>query len=184
VNLSVFEERPMIVECHGILKELSFRLEDESQFVVKSISLAEWVEQLEIEKPIEILISFRHLCIAPLIGFAPPSESGVWRELKTVRFYLESCSCAEDISICPLWLTSTIKAKAVAGLVLSLRPVDSFGLLHRRLTVNIVFSIQIMIFISYWNWGKSKVKKDQNLEAFRMKNVDEIRMLRGLHQVL
>jgi serine/threonine protein kinase len=49
---------------------------------------------------------------------------------------LEGCSLTEVVSVNPAWWTSTVKAKAVAGIVLGLRFVHSFGLLHGHLTGN------------------------------------------------
>jgi serine/threonine protein kinase len=67
--------------------------------------------------------------------------------------YLEGCSLFEVISVNPIWWTSTVKAKAVAGTVLALRFAHSFGLVHGHLTTNnILFDsdhcIQIVDFKS------------------------------------
>jgi hypothetical protein len=40
------------------------------------------------------------------------------------------------VSVNPLWWTSTVKAKAIAGIVLGLRFAHSFGWLHGHLTGN------------------------------------------------
>jgi serine/threonine protein kinase len=53
-----------------------------------------------------------------------------------VRLYLEGCSLSEVLSVNPIWWTSTIKAKAVAGIVLGLRFAHSLGLVHGHLTRN------------------------------------------------
>jgi serine/threonine protein kinase len=50
--------------------------------------------------------------------------------------YLEGCSLSEVVSVNPLWWTPTVKAKAVAGLVLGLRFAHSLGLVHGHLTGN------------------------------------------------
>jgi serine/threonine protein kinase len=42
----------------------------------------------------------------------------------------------EVVSVNPVWWTSTVKAKAVAGLVLALRFAHSLGLIHGHLTLN------------------------------------------------
>jgi serine/threonine protein kinase len=42
----------------------------------------------------------------------------------------------EVVSVNPLWWTPTVKAKAVAGIVLGLRFAHSFGLVHSHLTGN------------------------------------------------
>jgi serine/threonine protein kinase len=64
---------------------------------------------------------------------------------------LEGCSLLEVISVNPIWWTSTVKAKAVAGIVLCLRFAHSLGLVHDHLTTsNILFDsdhcIQIVDF--------------------------------------
>jgi serine/threonine protein kinase len=82
------------------------------------------------------MINLCHPCIAAPIGFVFGIESGCQRELKIVRMYLEGCSLSEVFSVNPLWWTSTVKAKAVAGLVLGLRFAHSLGLIHGHLTGN------------------------------------------------
>jgi hypothetical protein len=103
---------------------------------MRSKPLSENVQKSQIEDEIENLIKLRHPCIAAPIGFVLPIESGNRRELKIVRLYLEGCSLSEVISINPIWWTSTIKAKAVAGIVLGLRFAHSLGLIHGHLTGN------------------------------------------------
>jgi hypothetical protein len=49
---------------------------------------------------------------------------------------VEFCSFAKVISENPGWSTATAKAKAIVGLVLSLRFLHSFGFLHARLNSN------------------------------------------------
>jgi hypothetical protein len=120
VNLSVFEERSIISDSEEVPNEISHRIEDEFGVSVKLILLLETVEKSEIENELEKLINLRHPCIAGPIGFVFPIESDSLRELKIVRLYLEGCSLLEVFSINPMWWTSTVKAKAVAGIVLSL----------------------------------------------------------------
>jgi hypothetical protein len=56
--------------------------------------------------------------------------------------YSEGCSLAEALSVKPVWLTSTVKAKVIAGIVLGLRFLHSLGLIHGGLTTsNIVFDL-------------------------------------------
>jgi hypothetical protein len=62
------------------------------------------------------------------IGFAHPVKSGSQQELKIIRFYLESHSLPKVVSVCPMQRTSTVQAKAIPGIVLSLRLVHSCGL--------------------------------------------------------
>jgi serine/threonine protein kinase len=49
---------------------------------------------------------------------------------------LAGCSLLEVVSVNPIWWTSTVKAKAIAGIVLALRFAHSFGLIHGHLTRN------------------------------------------------
>jgi serine/threonine protein kinase len=103
---------------------------------VKSKSHSEKVSDSEIENEIEKLINLGHPCIAARIGFVLPIESGTQRDLKIVRMDLEACSFMEVVSVNPIWWTSTVKAKAVAGLVLGLRLAHSLGLVHGHLIGN------------------------------------------------
>jgi hypothetical protein len=133
------------------LNEIYRRVEDQFSIVVQTITLSERVGKLQIENEIENLINLRHLCIAGPIGFVFPSGSADLGELKIARLYVEGCSLAEVISVNPEWWTATAKAKAVAGIVLGLRFVHSFGLFHGHLTSrNILFDedhrIQIVDF--------------------------------------
>jgi serine/threonine protein kinase len=82
------------------------------------------------------MINLRHPCITPPIGFVFRSESGSRRELKIVRLYSEGSSLSEVVSVDPIWWTSTVKAKAVAGIVLGFRFAHSLGLVHCHLTGN------------------------------------------------
>jgi hypothetical protein len=153
VNFSVFEERSLICESDEIRNEIYDRIEDEVLVFLKSKPLPKNVEKSAIENEIEKLINLRHPCIAAPIGFVFGIESGSRQELKIVRMYLDGCSLWEVISVNPMWWTSTVKAKAVAGIVLGLRFAHSLGLLHGHLTVNnILFDcdhcIQIVDFNS------------------------------------
>jgi serine/threonine protein kinase len=151
VNLSIFEERSIICESDEVPNEIYHRIEDEFLVVLKSKSHLENIEESTIENEIETLINLRHPCIAAPIGFVFGIESGSRRKSKIVRMYLDGCSLLKVISVNPLWWTSTVKAKAVAGLVLGLRFAHSLGLMHGHLTgTNILFDsdhcIQIVDF--------------------------------------
>jgi serine/threonine protein kinase len=52
---------------------------------------------------------------------------------------LQGFSLAKILSVNPVWWTSTVKAKVVAGIVLGLRFAHSFGLLHNHLTASNIF---------------------------------------------
>jgi serine/threonine protein kinase len=132
VNLSRFEERSIICNSDEVPNEIYHRIEDEFLVVMKSKSHLENVPESEIER----LINLRHPCIAAPIGFVFGIESGNRRELKIVQMYLEGCSLLEVVSVNPLWWTSTVKAKAIAGIVLGLRFAHSLGLVHGHLTGN------------------------------------------------
>jgi serine/threonine protein kinase len=136
VNLSVFEERSMICESDEVANQIYHRIEDEFLVLVKSKPLSENVSKSEIENELEKMINLCHPCIAAPIGFVFPIESDSRRQLKIVRLYLDGCSLLEVVSVNPLWLTSTVKAKAVAGIVLALRFAHSLGLVHGHLTGN------------------------------------------------
>jgi hypothetical protein len=136
VNLSVFEEQSIIGESDEFRNEIYDRLEDNFLVFVKSKPVSENVKELRIEKEVENLINLRHPCISAPIGFVFGIESGIGRELKIVRMYLEGCSLLEVVSVNPVWWTSTVKAKAIAGIVLGLRYSHSLGLIHGHLTLN------------------------------------------------
>jgi serine/threonine protein kinase len=118
---------------------------------MKSKPLSENVEESRIENVIEKLINLRHPCMAAPIGFVCPIESGNLQELKLVRMYFEGCSLLEVMSVHPMYWTSTVKAKVVAGILLGLRFAHNLGLLHDHLTGNNVLfdsdhCIQILAF--------------------------------------
>jgi serine/threonine protein kinase len=136
VNLSIFEERSINCESDEVPTEIYHRIEDEFLVFLKSKPLSENIEESRIDKEIEVMINLRHPCIAAPIAFVVPIESGNRQELKIVRMYLEGCSLMEVVSVDPNWWTSTVKAKAVAGIVLGLRFAHSLGLIHGYLTMN------------------------------------------------
>jgi serine/threonine protein kinase len=153
VNVSAFEEKTMIGESEEVPHHIYHRIEDEFLVIMKSKPHWESIEESAIENEIEKMINLRHPCIAAPIGFVFQIESGSRQELKIVRMYLEGCSLSEVVSVNPKWWTSTVKAKAVAGIVLALRFAHSLGLVHGHLTGNnILFDsdhcIQIVDFNS------------------------------------
>jgi hypothetical protein len=162
----------MIGESDGSPNEIYGRVEDGFLVVVKSIPHSKYVEKSQMENEIEKFINLQHPCIAAPIGFVVPIESGNAQELKIVRLYLEGCSLAEVLSVRPVWWTSTVKAKVVAGIVLGLRFVHSLGLLHGRLTTsNILFDsdhcLQIVDFRPILlEVGENESKKKPQLESF------------------
>jgi serine/threonine protein kinase len=147
---SVIEEMGEICASAVIGSGIYQRFEDESQIVVKSISLRDLREHGLIKKEIERLINLCHPCIAALIGFV---FAGVSWELKVLGLSSESEILFEVLAASPVWWTPTAKAKAIAGIVLGLRFSHSLGLIHGHLTThNIVFDlnhhIQITDFVS------------------------------------
>jgi hypothetical protein len=163
VNVAEFEERSMIDESDGIGKEIYHRLEDESIIYEKSIRLSENVRTSRIEH----LINLRHRCIAGPIGFGIESSSP--QELKLARLYFEGCSLAEVLSVHPIWWTSTVKAKTIAGIVLGLQFVHSLGLRHGHLTgSNIILDADHCIQIVDFHSILSDVDESQSEEDLQL----------------
>jgi serine/threonine protein kinase len=163
VNLSIFEERSIICESDEIRNEIYDRIEDEFLVIMKSKPLSENVSESKIENEIEKLINLCHPCITAPIGFVLPIESYSRRELKIVRLYLDGCSLSEVVSVNPKWWTSTVKAKAVAGIVLGLRFAHSLGLVHGHLTMNnILFDSDHCIQIVDFNPIALEVGESEN----------------------
>jgi serine/threonine protein kinase len=68
-----------------------------------------------------------HPCIAAPFGFVLPMAS---KELRIARLYTRSGSLKDVVSARPLWWTPTAKAIAIAGIVLGMKFLHSFGLVH------------------------------------------------------
>jgi tRNA A-37 threonylcarbamoyl transferase component Bud32 len=191
VNLAGFEKELKIDESDGVRKAIYHRVEDQFVIFLKSIARSENVPKSRMENEIENLINLRHPCITGPIGFIFGTEPGSQQELKVVRLYLEGCSLAEVLSVVPVWWTSTLKAKVVAGIVLSLRFVHSHGLLHGGLTTNNILFDAIIAFklLISKEWDckmlkaktKVKVKKERNSGDFRGKNGHLRRIFLRLH---
>jgi predicted metal-binding protein len=174
VNLSIFEERSIICESTEISKEIYDRFEDELLVVMKSMPHWESIEESKITNELENLINLRHPCIAALIGFVFRSESRNPQELNIVRLYSEGSSLAEILSVNPVWWTSTVKAKAVAGIVLGLRFAHSLGLLHGHLTTsNILFDSDHCIQIVDFQSIPSRVGGNEDEEGKRLGSFSE-----------
>jgi serine/threonine protein kinase len=140
VDLLVFEEKSIIGECNEVSNQIYHRIDDELLVFVKSNSFLTSVPESQMENENEKLINLQHPCISAPIGFVLPIESGNLHGLKIIRFCLEGFSLAAILSVNPVWWTSTVKAKVVAGIVFGLRFAHSFGLLHNHLTAsNILF---------------------------------------------
>jgi hypothetical protein len=136
VNLSGFEERSLICDSDKSPNQIYHRIEDQLVVFVKSKPLSENVPKSQIEKEVERLINLHHPCITSPIGFVFPIESGSQQELTIVRLYFNGCSLAEVLRVNPVWWTSTVKAKTIAGILLGLRFAHSLELVHGHLTGN------------------------------------------------
>jgi hypothetical protein len=148
LNISEFEERSMICKSGSESNGIYDRVEDELLVFVKSIAQREGLEETAMEKEIEKIINVRHPCIAGLIGFVFGIETGILEELKIIRLYFEGNSLSEVVSVNPVWWTSTVKAKVVAGIALGLRFAHSLGLFHGHLSAtNILFDLEHCIQI-------------------------------------
>jgi serine/threonine protein kinase len=181
VKFSVFQERSVICDSDEVPKEVYHRIEEEffGFYEIKDSSAN--AQNSQIENEIENLINLRHPCIAAPIGFVVGIESGSQRELKIVRMYLEGCSLLEVVSVNPIWWTSTVKAKAVAGIVLGLRFAHSLGLLHGHLTgSNILFDSEHCIQIVDFHPAVLGVGKSQSNSKSKIENEsDEVAQLVG-----
>jgi hypothetical protein len=107
--------------------------EDCLRIIVKSIKLSRCVKDDYVEKIINNSLNLRHPCIGSVIGVVLPTGL---RVLKLVEVSESGYSLFEVVSSSPEWWTPTAKAKAIVGLVMGLRFVHSFGLLHGNLTMN------------------------------------------------
>jgi hypothetical protein len=98
---------------------------------------------------IENQLNLSHPCILSPIGFIFGPDLTISGELKIVGLYWEGSSLSEVISENPIWWTATAKAKAIAGIVLSLRFAHSLGLIHGHLnSKNICFDMDHRIQIT------------------------------------
>jgi hypothetical protein len=64
VNVSVFEERSLILESDEVPRQIYHRIEDAFLVFMKSNPLSDNVSEFEIEKKIENVINLHHLWIA------------------------------------------------------------------------------------------------------------------------
>jgi serine/threonine protein kinase len=165
VNLSIFEEKSIICDSDEVPTEISHRIEDQLLVFMKSIPFSDNVKESEIENELEKMINLRHPCIAVPIGFVVPIESESWKDLKIVRLYLEGYSLSEVLSVNPMWWTTTVKAKTVAGIVLGLRFAHSLGLVHGHLTTtNIHFNFDHCIQLVDFKWIRLEVRENDQLK--------------------
>jgi hypothetical protein len=133
LDLSGLSKGSLLNESDGISTRTYHRGDDEIWIHVKSMGFSMWVDEGHLERIIAKLMTFRHPCIAGVIGVDLQLPS---RELKIVEMSRRGSSLLQVVSSSPEWWTPTAKAKAVVGLVLGLRFAHSFGQVHGHLTEN------------------------------------------------
>jgi serine/threonine protein kinase len=133
LNLFDFRERLQLNANDGCLTRKYQGSQNGIEIIVKSIKLSACVDITHLERRIENMMNLRHRCISGPIGVVLSSPL---QTLEVVRMYSSGGSLSEVISTSPKWWTPTAKAKAILGLVLSMRFAHSFGLLHGQLTAN------------------------------------------------
>jgi serine/threonine protein kinase len=106
------------------------RCDDGFEIVVKLFGEFDPGESREIEREIETLMNVTHPCIPTPFGFVLPRAS---KELRIARSYTRSGSLQDVLLARPLWWAPTAKAIAVAGIVLGMKFLHSFGLIHGSL---------------------------------------------------
>jgi hypothetical protein len=160
VDLSLFEESSMLNENVGVSIRKYHHKDDELLMVVKSFHLSEFIGSRQIENEIENQVNLHHPCIIAPIGFLFQIGS---QELMIARLYVEGCLLREVLSVNPMWWTPTMKAKAVAGIVLGLQFAHSFGLFHGNLKPsNILFDVDPDIQIVEFGQLRLKMHSNQN----------------------
>jgi serine/threonine protein kinase len=132
-NLFGFCEGSELRVHDGILTRKHHGCDNGIAIIVKSIKISVKVEIAQVERRIENLMNLRHRCISGTIGVILQSPL---QNLEIVRMYSVGGSLSEVISASPEWWTPTAKAKAIVGVVLSMRFAHSYGLLHGHLTAN------------------------------------------------
>jgi serine/threonine-protein kinase len=100
---------------------------DGLEIVVKLFGEFDLDEGCEIEKEIEKLIYVTHPCTTAPFGLVRPTTL---KELKIARLYSRSGSLKDIRSARPLWWRPTAKAITVAGIVLGMKFLNIFGLIH------------------------------------------------------
>jgi hypothetical protein len=111
------------------------RISDGVLVVVKSLIVR--AKQPLYKTEIENLLSLNHPCICAPFGFRIP-EGG--EPFLTARLHVAGPSLSQVIASRPDWWTPNAKALAIAGVVLGMRFMHSFGLIHGNLKPqNILF---------------------------------------------
>jgi hypothetical protein len=129
VDLSGFEGADEIGVGGTGSAHLYRRCEDGFEIVVKLFGEFDPGESCEIEREIEKLMNVTHPCIAAPFGLVLPAAS---KELRIARSYTRSSSLKDVLLARPLWWMPTAKAIAIAiaGIVLGMKFLHSFGLIH------------------------------------------------------
>jgi serine/threonine protein kinase len=145
-NLSDFHEGSQLNVNERFLIHKSQECDDGFAIIVKPMNISINNDIVHLERTIAYLMNLRHPCISSKIGVVLSSRL---QELQIVRQYSSGDSLSKVISASPEWWTRTAKAKAIVGLVLSMRFAHSFGVLHGHLTGdNVVFDDDGLIQIS------------------------------------
>jgi serine/threonine protein kinase len=152
VDLSRFERGDAISASGTGSAQLYRRCDNGLEIVVKLFGKFDPGESCEIEREIEKLMNVTHPCIAAPFGFVLPAAS---KELRIARPYTRSSSLKDVLLARPLWWTPTAKAIAVAGIVLGMKFLHSFGLIHGGLSPsNVLFDESHRIQIA--DFGRSR----------------------------
>jgi hypothetical protein len=136
IDISAFEEKSVQGK---ISSEIYWRKNDGCIIRIKSISLSDRVETKDLVNELENEVNLYHPCIATPIGFVFPTESSESRELRIGYLLSEGDSLKEVLLTNPEWWTSTMKAKAIAGIALALQYAHSFGFVHGNLNSSKIF---------------------------------------------
>jgi serine/threonine protein kinase len=130
-NLFGFHEGSQLSANERLLTHKFQECDDGFEVIVKSMNVSVRVDIAHVERKIENLMNLRHPCISRTIGVIFRSRL---QELQIVRQHSSGGSLSEVLLRSPEWWTPTAKAKAIVGIVLSMRFAHSFGLLHGYLT--------------------------------------------------
>jgi serine/threonine protein kinase len=114
-------------------------------------------------REIEKLMNVTHPCIATPFGFVLPMAS---KELKSVSLFIQRGSLNSVLSSRPLWWTATAEAIAVVGIVLGMKFLHSFGLIHGGLkSSNVLFDEYHRTQIA--DFGRSRLDASQSAATER-----------------
>jgi hypothetical protein len=145
-NLFGFREISQLSANERFLTQISQECDNGFEIITKSMKVPVWIGIANLESSIESVMNLRHRRISGTIGVILQSPLP---NLEIVRMYSVGGSLSDVISASPEWWTPTAKAKAIVGIVLSMRYAHSYGLLHGHLTANnVLFDDDGLIQIS------------------------------------